>query len=279
MTNGAVLIAHNSNRIDYVKQAVYSASRIKKYLNIPVSIITGNSAYLKENFDYTVFDKIIETDSSKTENSRFMTNEQGHKSVFQWNNLDRCTVYDLSPYDKTLLLDTDYIVTNSLLSVCFESKDDFLIYKDAVDLTKDNNREFKFISETSVDFYWATVVYFEKNDKNKIFFDLVKHIQDEWQHYRMLYQISSSTFRNDFAFSIAIHIMNGHQQGEFAKSLPGKLYFVSDSTVLAGIKDNQLKVLVKDAGNYNIIKTKELNVHVMNKLSLEKIIDEENANV
>ena len=39
-----------------------------------------------------------------------------------------------------------------------------------------NYKEFDKISETGVDFYWATCVFFRKTAVNKIFFDLVKHI-------------------------------------------------------------------------------------------------------
>jgi hypothetical protein len=283
MTNGVVLIAHNNNRVDYVKQAVYSAKRIKQYLNVPVSIITDSVSHLKENFDFTVFDKIIETKNVETTNTRFMFDGFASKKTVTWKNLNRFNVYELSPYDKTLLLDTDYIICNDMLGNCFDSVHDFLIYKHANDLTDvSKNGEFKFISETSIDFYWATVVYFKKNKKNKIFFDLVNHIQDEWHHYRMLYQISASTFRNDFAFSIAIHILNGYQSGEFAKRLPGKLHFVPDTSVIIDSNDNKLKFLVyndKNSDHCSLIQTDALDVHVMNKFSLERMIDKESKSV
>ena len=94
-----------------------------------------------------------------------------------------------------------------------------------------NEKEFEFISDTSVDFYWATCIFFRKNPVNKIFFDLVQHIEQEWDHYRRVYQITSNLFRNDFAFSIAIHIMNGFQKGKFAKEMPGKMMYTTDRDI------------------------------------------------
>ena len=35
MTTGALIFAQNNGLVDYVKLAVFAASRIKKYLNIP----------------------------------------------------------------------------------------------------------------------------------------------------------------------------------------------------------------------------------------------------
>ena len=33
MTNGVLLFAHNNQKMDYVKQAIYCARKIKKYLS------------------------------------------------------------------------------------------------------------------------------------------------------------------------------------------------------------------------------------------------------
>jgi hypothetical protein len=128
-----------------------------------------------------------------------------------------------------------------------------------------------------VDFYWATVIFFRKSQENKIFFDLVQHIQDNWQHYNNIFQINSPYFRNDYAFSIAIHIMNGYQSGDFVKSPPGKLYFSSDKCVLWEIKDDSVLVLLEKplyTGEYTPIRLKNSNFHFMNKFSLNRCIDE-----
>ena len=132
--------------------------------------------------------------------------------------------------------------------------------------------EFDTISNTSVDFYWATCVFFRKTETNKTFFDLVSHIEDEWNHYRRVYQIKSSLFRNDFAFSIAIHIMGT----EFFAELPGKMNYALDRDLLIDIKENSLKFLVEKKnyfGEFVATKTDSLDMHVMNKYSLTRCID------
>ena len=48
---GAFLIARNNSQVDYVKQAVFLAKRIKKYLGLPTSVLTDSVEYLKNNFD------------------------------------------------------------------------------------------------------------------------------------------------------------------------------------------------------------------------------------
>ena len=282
MSKGAFLIARNNGHIDYVKQAVFLAKRIKKYLDIPVTVATDSVDYLKNSFDAKVFDQIIFLEYTKESNMRYFFDGTLSKTPASFKNNNRASVYNLTPYDETLLMDTDYIISNDLLKSCFTSSSDFLVYKKSNDIAKVRDEsEFDKISDTSVDFYWATVVFFRKTDINKTFFDLVAHIEQEWNHYRRVYQITSSLFRNDFAFSIAIHIMNGFQAGDFAQQLPGSMLYTIDRDILWQLKEDEMMFLVEKKdylGEYTALTTVGQNIHVMNKISLNRIIDEELAN-
>ena len=44
---------------------------------------------------------------------------------------------------------------------------------------------------------------------------------------------------HDFAFSIAIHIMNGFQPGFFAQQLPGSMLYITDKDILEKLKDDE----------------------------------------
>ena len=282
MSKGAFLIARNNGHIDYVKQAVFLAKRIKKHLGISVSIATDSVDYLEEAFGTDDFDKIIWLDYTAESNKRYFFDGTLSKKSASFKNNNRASVYDLTPYDETLLMDTDYIISNDLLKSCFNSNSDFMIYKKSDDIAKvRDEQEFNTISDTSVDFYWATVVYFRKTETNSIFFNLVKHIEEEWNHYRRVYQITSGLFRNDFAFSIAIHIMNGFQKGDFAQELPGSMLYTTDRDVLCKMNNDEFMFLVEKKdyiGEYTALKTQGQTIHIMNKASLNRIIDQEFAN-
>lgn len=283
MNNGVLLIANNNSYIDYVKQSVYLAKRIQKFLDVPVSIATNSESYLKNYFDTDIFDKIISI-NDKTENRRILFDGELSYKTINWKNSSRVDAYNLTPYEHTLLVDTDFIINNNLLKNAFNSTNDFMIYQDSYELSQTRNTtEFEKISDTSIDFYWATVVFFKKTDNNKTFFDLVTHIKEEWDHYVRVYRLPSTVYRNDYAFSIAIHIMNGFQQGNFAAKLPGKLYYTTDKDILIKHQESNMSFLVgkkRYPGEYTLLKTSNLNVHVMNKLSLQRIIDEKvDANV
>jgi len=283
MTQGVLVFARNNNQVDYVKQAYYLAKRINHYLQLPVTVATDSANYLKSAFtDWeTVFDKIIELDPrTKSCIRRYQDGTLSSKQL-EFKNDSRSLAYDISPYDDTLLVDTDFIISNSVLKNCFSQGKDFLIYKDAYDLANFRDySEFDYVSDTSVDFYWATVVFFRKTEPNKIFFELLKHIQEDWDHYNSIFQINSRLFRNDHAFSIAIHIMNGYQQGDFAGKLPGKLFYTVDRDILLEIDNDNFLVLVEKEnrlGEYTATRFKGHNLHVMNKFSLSRVIDKELA--
>lgn len=294
MSKGVLVFARNNAQIDYTKQAYFLAKRISKYLNLPTTIVTDSREFMMaERPDSDkVFDKIIdivwkEEDLSegkllsRSENHKIRTYYDGTviEKKLQWKNELRPYAYDISPYDETILIDTDVVISNDLFLECFEQSHDLLIYKSSTELTEIEREDvFKRVSDTSVDFYWATVVFFRKTENNKIFFDLLKHIQENWQHYNSIFQINSPYYRNDHAFSIGIHIMNGYQAGDFAKSMPGTLYFITDKSICWEIKDNSILLLLEKEnyrGEYTPLRIKGANVHVMNKFSLNRCIDEQ----
>lgn len=293
-SKGVLVFARNNNQIDYCKQAYFLAKRVRKFLNLPTTIVTDSTAHLMMEYPdaASVFDKIISivwkdsdlvenTTLSKTEAHGIRTYYDGAlvQKKIEFKNETRTLAYELSPYDETLVIDTDVVICNDVFNKCFEQTHDFLIYKNSTELSQvDRSNIFERISDTSVDFYWATCVFFRKTATNKIFFDLLQHIQENWIHYNNIFQINSPYYRNDYSFSIAIHIMNGYQKGDFAKSMPGVLYFISDKSILWEMKDTSLLFLLEKElykGEYTPMRIKDANVHVMNKFSLNRCIDEQ----
>jgi hypothetical protein len=219
-----------------------------------------------------VFDRIITINSDTSQTKKFYDGTLSAKTL-TWKNLTRSDCYELSPYDETLVIDSDYIISSNTLSNIWNNVNDFLIYQDSFDLAQwRDDSSFKYLNQTSIPFYWATAFYFKKSPANQAFFDIIKYIKSNWSYYRSLYNIDSVVFRNDFAFSIAIHMMGE----EFAKPLPGKMNYTLDRDVLVDIKDSALKFLVEKknyAGEYIATKTNNLDMHIMNKYSLTRYIE------
>lgn len=268
MTQGVLLFAQNNNEIDYVRIAVFAAERIKQYLKVPVSIVTNRP------FNHEVFDQVIVVDDDNSNAKQFRDGSDKATKVV-WRNTTRSKCFDLTPYDETLVVDADYIVNSCKLQYCWGQPYDFLIYRDSYDLGDwRSKQEFTYVSEYSIPFCWATAFFFRKTKETELFFELVEHIKENWAYYKLAYGIYSPNFRNDIAFSVALHMMNGFTTGSWAGALPGKLHYVLDLDYLVEIKDSAMKFLVQKDLGYVCLKTQGLDMHVMNKYSLLRCIGE-----
>ena len=266
MSKGIVLFAHNNDAIDYVAQAVFCCKKIKEHLKLPVTLITS------ENVKEDIFDNVIKIENPNTKQTRNMYDGEIRKNVL-WSNQSRSTVFDLTPYEETIVMDTDYIVENDTLLKAFQTKQDFLINYDAqhIDFKSKMTSEMKYISDTGIKMCWATVFYFKKLGRVKNLFTLIDHIKQHWSFYRFRYQLKELTYRNDFAFSIAIHIMNGFSQSDWPNKLPCKLFYITDRDKIISHKDSTWTFELQGGLKCYI---KDLNIHVMNKIGLEKIIND-----
>lgn len=277
MTTGAILFAQNTANVDYVKLAIFAASKIKEHLDIPVSLITDSRNWLNKTYPNHNFDQVIDIYSPSTTQRKRFNDGTLNSDVGEWKNQSRNSVYNLTPYDKTLVIDSDYIINSSILSTALANDYDLQIYKRSMDLASWRpTSEFQRINQYSVPFYWATTFIFQKNSITEAFFTLVNYIKDNWLYFKTLYSIDVNLFRNDYAFSIAIHIMNGKTNGEFATELPGTMIYVHDKDFLVSATGADMKFLLEKenfSGEYTLAKTSGLDVHVMNKYSLSRFID------
>lgn len=271
MSKGILLFALNTE-LRYTDLAEISARRIKKHLDLPVTIVVND---LYED-THSLFDKVVRINDTQIQH-RVINDGANSSSKIKWLNFTRCDAYKLSPYDETLVLDVDYLINSSHLNVCFELDKDFLIFKDSVDLSNLRNlTEFKTINPFSIKFYWATVFYFKKTRLNHLFFEFIKYIKDNWSYYCNLYNIKEPKFRNDFAFSIAIHLMFNDTVTEKFGYIPGKKFFTIDKDYLISINENKMELLISNEVNTDLQPTavSSIDVHVMNKYSIMRTCNE-----
>lgn len=281
---GIVIFGVNNAKVDYIQLAVMAAAFIKK--NMPgtnVCLVTDMHSKLYHDgkgrwFLNDYFSDIVilpEDTVEQFENSRAYKDTRYYSFKDRFRNESRTSAYDLSPYDETLLIDSDYLICNNSLSTVWGSVEEFAINKNAIGLFHEEltGAEFR-LNPFGIKMYWATVIYFKKTEKAKTLFKLVDHIKDNWDFYKLTYDFPGSMFRNDYAFSIAIHIMNGMtEQDACVVSLP-------DPSILSALDTDQFFKIrspsdmsffvndLKESWKFKVSRTKGLNVHCMNKLSL-----------
>jgi hypothetical protein len=267
MSRGILLFSF-SGGFDYYTLTIKSAQRLIKHLNLPITVITDDSSKFE---DSGIFHKVIEINDDETQLKKFHDGKD-IVNTYSWKNSNRFKCFELTPYNETLVLDVDYIVNSSFLLKCFDLNKDFLLFKESIDISGwKRTDEFSFVNQFSVPFYWATVFYFKKTSYTEMFFNLVEFIKDNWEFYRLLYQIKYGLFRNDFAFSIAIHILSGFVPNNFDNIIPYPMYFSLDKDILIKDKNDSLTFVVSNISNqndYSLVKYKNVDIHVMNKQSL-----------
>ncbi len=274
MTRGIVIYAHNSRSVDYSLMSIISGGLAKKYLEVPVSLITDKFtlSWMKESGTYDkadeIFEHIIVDNSAQTNNSRKLYDGIDN-TVVPFLNFNRSSAWDLTPYERTLLIDSDFLIFSNRLSEYWDVDSDLLIGESIKDIY-DNNRigyHDRYISDVGIKLYWATTVMFTKNSKTKIFFDLVTHIKNNYQYYADTYRFDSKQFRNDIAFSVAKHILNGFEQID-TEDLPPVLTLL-DRDILHSV-DKKLTVLVSPRldSNFCAATVSGVDIHVMNKQSI-----------
>ena len=275
MNNGALIFAHNNEKVDYALMSIIAGGLAKKHLGIPVSLITDQSTvdWMKTSKIYDraeiVFDKIILTVQPNTNNKRRL-HDGSSADMVPFTNTDRPSAYDLTPYDRTLLLDSDYLIFSPALNE-YWSSEEVLISQSMADLYETNRAGYqdRYVSDTGVHLYWATTVMFSKNATGKRFFDLVEYVKKHYQYYGDLFRFSTQQYRNDISFSVAKHILDGFET-DAVQCLPPVLTTI-DRDILHNVDSNgKLTFLINTNMDTNFCAAtiQGRDVHVMNKQSL-----------
>jgi hypothetical protein len=226
--------------------ARWSAQNIARHLGIPTHIIT---------------------DSAPSDNARHFT-DVGRVT---WHNLNRMDAYRLSPWDRTLVLDADYVVATNQLRSLIDCDEDFLAHRWAYDVTGCNTFEgLNWFGDVRMPMWWATVMVFNKSQQAELIFDAMAMIRDNWTHYRNIYKNSVATYRNDHALSIALGIVNGHTL-DYA-GIPWSLASLTPEHGLTQLDQDRYRVdFVNPEGQTRWIELRQ-DFHAMSKRQLGDIV-------
>jgi hypothetical protein len=182
------------------------------------------------------------------------------QSIVEWRNAGRYQAYDLSPYDETLVIDVDYLVLDTQILKIFETNWDYLLQRSSQGLVENFN---DVMGTHSLPYSWATVFAFRKTKRSRLFFSLVKRVQDNYSYYRELFNIDQRMFRNDYAFSIADIILNGYTIN--TDSIPGTLLHINHP--IKSIESFDDLVVIRDEKRAYIVP--RMNMHIMSKAYLQ----------
>jgi|688.fasta_scaffold293148_2 hypothetical protein len=238
-SRGILAFAYNTDTTDYVSIAERTLKLASKTLGLPYTLITDNA----QDYDNQRYD---------TDTGRFV----------QWRNAGRYQAYELSPYDETLVIDADFLIFNDSVSCVFDLELwDWQVIRDATGLTQQYP---KYMGSNSLPYVWATAFAFKKTSRSRIYFDLIRRIQENYGFYRALYNIEQRNFRNDHAFAIADMALNGYNPLG-APALLGPMLHIDNA--VTNITSQGTNFIVRDVDRAYVIP--RTNMHVMSKAYLQ----------
>ena len=260
MTCGALIFAFNNEATDYVSMAAWSAGRIRHHLGIPVAVVTNST----DSTLSQTFDQVIHTEP-ESGGTRFF---EDYNSTVTWHNAGRVDAYSLTPWEQTLVLDADYVVASSQLSLVLDSNRDFMCHRTAMNIaTGYPLAGLNVFGDHSMPMWWATVMMFRKSNTAQYIFDCMQMIHANWEHYRALYGINNRTYRNDFALSIAVGIVSG-QTGK-VDQIPWPLMSALPENRIVHVAEDCYQIDIESA-RYSMWNGQDF--HAMGKHHLENII-------
>lgn len=265
MQKGILIFAKNNEKVNYIKQAKVCATLAKHFLpNTPVCLITDS------NISDPIFDIVKIDPRFKQQKKRYNTTTSNEE--LSYFNIGKTNAFELSPFNETLLLDTDYFIQNNTLNLVWNSTYSLLMNKNYNSIYKPKEESFEpYIGKWGPFMYWATVIYFKKDAQAKIIFDVARHVEENYDFYRGSYNLSGKILRNDYVFSIAIELC-----GSAIHALPV-------SNILNSYEFDEILNVKKEAitficnrnhiGKIIPIQVSKQNVHIMNKLDLNNHLD------
>ena len=281
MSRGIIVFAQNNGYVNYAKQACACAGYVRKHLSLydEICLVTNTETLESEKkLIDEFFDNVIVSDTFQPDNVRLFKDTTRDTEYASFRNMGRSDVYELSPYDETLVIDSDYFIMNNVLDQVWNSANDVMInckYRDVSERHKDN---ISYLDNFSIPMYWATVFYFKKSYFAENLFTLISHIKYNYKYYYYLYNCSGNLYRNYFAFSMALHILNGSVAFD-VPSLP--FNYLNNSFDLDDIyrvnSHNDIIMYCADAEritNHILSRFKNMDIHIMNKKAIARCIDD-----
>jgi alpha-N-acetylglucosamine transferase len=210
MTKGYLLIANNTDTIDYVKLAYICALSIKytqpKDIN-QIAVVTTTPELVGKLKCSWVFDQIIE-----------YTGPVGMAS--------RSRAYNLTPYDETVLLDSDMMFLKPMNHYWYYLNDHYLCVANNPQNYKEQPFKYGYYRKVFEDYQLPDVynawTYFKKDPRTQEFFDLVKLMTDNPDPFikKFLPESGLKTLPTDEAFALAIKILDIEDQVTHLHAFP-----------------------------------------------------------
>ena len=220
MSDGACIIACNSGDLDYVGLAAINARLVRQHLRLPVCLLTTDMD------DHPGFDVTVRIPQKPSHTRSVLKGSEIFS--YSWKNDHRIEAFEHTPWSRTLLIDADYLVMSDLLAPLIGSDSDFMIMDHVYDVTGRNSfKHMDLLPNKSLRQAWATVMVFDSRAADV--FHAANMVRQNYGYYAAMFDWPVRPFRNDFAFTVAAHLLNKERVPFSMAQLPADAAVEADS--------------------------------------------------
>lgn len=256
MSQGFLIYAHNTEKIDYMRIAQYNARQITRFTQKPVAVVTDADTPVEAG----VFEHVI----------RRPKPTHVHES---WRNAERADFNALTPFMRTVVLDADYLVFSDWLNLLFDSPDALLLSNRVIHVSGKGISDER-MSMFGLQLVWATCFAFERDSAQaREFFALCDYVREHYEYFGALYDYPTGQFRNDFVFTVAHHLARGQDIHSQVVALnPRPLAMTNRAEPIIALYDDGLLVSHRQS-EAGFTRVQHRDVHVLNKQTLLNAIE------
>ena len=181
MSKGIVVLAQNNETDNYVEQSALLAMSLRYHNNVPISLITNDQ--VPEEY-VNLFDKIIPIPfGDSAEDS-------------EWKVENRWKIYHASPYDETIVMDTDMLVLQNI-DVWWNFLSNYEVFYTSNVLTyKGETANTSYYRKTFIDNelpnLFCGLHYFKKSDFAQQFYTWLELVVNNWETFYEQQLLASS---------------------------------------------------------------------------------------
>lgn len=198
MNRGFVILAQNTDKVDYVKCAAALAKSIKQVMpKESVTLVTMNTVK-KEYTKY--FDHIV----------KLPYGDLAQDSV--WKLINDWQIYEASPYEYTIKLEADMYIPKDITYWWDVLKERDLVVSTTIRNFKQEISDVRvyrrFIHDNDLPDCYNAITYFKKSDLAENFFYIVKDVFENWDQYRSILKCKTDEIvTTDWAYAITCTIL------------------------------------------------------------------------
>jgi hypothetical protein len=181
MTKGIVVLAQNNETDNYVEQSALLAMSLRHHNDVPISLITNDQ--VPEEY-VSLFDKIIPIPfGDSAEDS-------------EWKVENRWKIYHASPYDETIVMDTDMLVLQNI-DVWWDFLSNYEVFYTSNVLTyRGETANTSYYRKTFIDNdlpnLFCGLHYFKKSDFAQQFYTWLELVVNNWETFYEQQLLASS---------------------------------------------------------------------------------------